>query len=138
MGRVSRGKDGVLEPRLRLGGVVARGAAYGAGAAVCVAVAAFVFQEHDDRVDLLEATTFLGLVTGAVCLLTGLFFWACSLGDILRWRDFLTTTSPHDVASIAAPSLVRAGVFLLVPVPVAFVLGELVASAARGSWLWGA
>ena len=138
MGNVSRGEDGVLEPRLRLGGVVVRGAAYGAGAAVCVIVAAFVVQEHDDRVDLLEATTFLGLLAGTVLLLIGLFFWACSLGDILRWRDFFTTTSPHDVVSIAAPSLVRAGVFLLVPVPVAFGLGELVASAANGSWLRGA
>lgn len=138
MGSVTRGEDGVLEPRLRLGGVVVRGAAYGVGAAVCVVVAAFVVREHEDRVDLLEATTFLGLLTGTVLLLTGLFFWACSPGEILRWRDFLTTTSPHDVVSVAAPSLVRAGVFLLVPVPVAFGLGELVASAADGSWLWGA
>lgn len=44
MGDVSRGEDGALEPRLRLGGVVVRGAAYGVGAAVCVVVAAFVFQ----------------------------------------------------------------------------------------------
>ncbi|MDK1473470.1 DUF6336 family protein [Streptomyces sp. 549] len=134
---MNRGEDGVLEPRLRLGEVVARGAASGAGAALCVVVAAFVFQKHDDRVDFLEATSFLGLLTGTVFLLIGLFFWACSFGEVLRWRDFLTTTSPHDVVSIAAPSLVRAGVFLLVPVPVAFGLGELVASAAGGSWLWG-
>lgn len=138
MGRVSRGADGVLEPRLRLGGVVGRGAAYGVGAAVCVVVAAFLFEDHDDRVDFLEATTFLGLLTGTVLLLVGLFFWACGRGQVLRWRDFLTTSSPHEVASIAAPSLVRAGAFLLVPVPVAFGLGELVSSAAGGSWLWGA
>ncbi|WP_234383470.1 DUF6336 family protein [Streptomyces dysideae] len=42
------------------------------------------------------------------------------------------------MVSVAAPSLVRAGTFLLVPVPVAFGLGELVASAANGSWMWGA
>ncbi|MEU0162010.1 DUF6336 family protein [Streptomyces sp. NPDC006261] len=138
MGKVSRDEHGVLEPRLRLGGVMVRGAAYGVGAAVCVVVAAFVFQEHDDRVDLLEATTFLGLLAGTVLLLTGLFFWACSSGEILRWRDFFTTRAPHEVVSIAAPSLVRAGVFLLVPVPVAFGLGELVGTAARDSWLWGA
>lgn len=137
MGDVSRGEDGVLEPRLRLGGVVVRGAAYGVGAAVCVVVAAFVFQEHDDRVDFLEATTFLGLLAGTVLVLIGLFFWACSSGEILRWRDFFTTRAPHEVVSIAAPALVRAGAFLLAPVPVAFGLGELVASAANGSWLWG-
>nr|WP_233435996.1 hypothetical protein [Streptomyces anulatus] len=34
--------------------------------------------------------------------------------------------------------MVRAGAFLLVPVPFAFGLGELVASAEYGSWLWGA
>ncbi|MEI7033154.1 DUF6336 family protein [Streptomyces pratensis] len=138
MGRLSRGADGILEPRLRLGAVVARGAAYGVGAAACVAVAAFVLQDHVHRVDLLEATAALGLVTGAVSLLTGLFLWACGLGDVLRWRDFATTASPHDVVSIVAPSLVRTGAFLLAPVPVAFGLGELVASAAVGSWLWGA
>jgi hypothetical protein len=138
MGGVSRGEDGVREPRLRLGEVLARGAAYGVGAAVCVVVAAFAVREHDDRLDLLEATTFLGLLTGTVFLLTGLFFWACGRGEILRWRDFGTTTSPHDVVSVAGPSLVRAGMFLLVPVPVAFALGELVASAAAGSWLRGA
>lgn len=51
MVRRSRGADGVLEPRLRLGGVMARGAVYGVGAAVCVVVAAFVLREHDARVD---------------------------------------------------------------------------------------
>lgn len=137
MGRVIRGEDGVLEPRLRLGGVVIRGAAYGLGAAACVAVAAFVPREHDDRVGLLEATTFTGLTAGAVLLLTGLFFWACSFGEVLRWRDFFTTRAPNEAVSIVAPSLVRAGVFLLVPVPVAYGLGELVASAADGSWLRG-
>ncbi|MGA5468562.1 DUF6336 family protein [Streptomyces arboris] len=138
MGKVSRGEHGVLEPRLRLGEVVVRGAAYGVGAAVCVVVVTFVFQEHDDRIDLLEATTSLGLLTGTVLLLTGLFFWACSIPEILRWRDFFTTRAPNEVVSIVAPSLVRAGVFLLVPVPVASGLGGLVESAARGSWLWGA
>lgn len=137
MGHVSRGGNGVLEPRLRLGGVLVRGAAYGAGAAACVVVAAFVFQEHDDRIDFLEATTFLGFLAGTVCLLFGLFFWACSSGEVLRWRDFFTTRAPDEVVSIVAPSLVRAGTFLLVPTPVAFGLGELVASAATGSWLWG-
>lgn len=132
------GRDGIREPRLRLGGVIARGAAYGTGAAVCVGAAAFTLQEHEDRVDLLEATTFLGLLAGTVLLVTGLFFWACSLGDILRWRDFFATSAPHDVVSIAAPLLVRAGTFLLVPASVAFGLGELVASAAPGSWLRGA
>ncbi|MEU8705622.1 hypothetical protein [Streptomyces sp. NPDC048565] len=39
MSRVSRGQDGVLEPRLRLGEVVVRGAAYGLGAAACPVVA---------------------------------------------------------------------------------------------------
>ncbi|MFG3406919.1 DUF6336 family protein [Streptomyces sp. NPDC048142] len=138
MARTSRDANGVLEPRLRLGGVMARGAAYGVGAAICVIVAALVVRDHDTRVDLLEATTYLGLLTGTVFLVIGLFFWACSLGDILRWRDFLTTTSRHDVVSIAGPALVRAGAFLLVPVPFAFGLGELVSSAAYGSWLWGA
>ena len=138
MGDVSRGEDGVLAPRLRLGGVLARGSAYGMGAAVCVVVAAFIIDEHDDRSDLLEATTFLGLLTGTVLLLTGLFFWACSSREILRWRDFSTTRAPNEVVSLAAPALVRAGVFLLAPVPVAFGLGELVASAGEGSWLWGA
>ena len=137
MGNVSRGEDGVLEPRLRLGEVVWRGAAYGVGAASCVVVAAFLFQEHDDRIDLLEATTFLGLLAGTVILLNGLFFWVCSSGEILRWRDFFTTSGPHEVVSVAAPSLVRAGTFLLVPAPVAFGLGELVASSANGSWLQG-
>ncbi|MER7696568.1 MULTISPECIES: DUF6336 family protein [unclassified Streptomyces] len=138
MARMSRDAHGVLEPRLRLGGVIARGAAYGAGAAVCVVGAAFVVREHDVRADLLEATAYLGLLTGMVFLLTGLFLWACSLGDILRWRDFFTTSGPHEVVSVVGPALVRAGVFLLVPVPFAFGLGELVASAAYGSWLWGA
>ncbi len=138
MVRMSRGTDGVLEPRLRLGGVVARGAAYGGIATLCVVVTAFVLREHDDRVDLLEATTFLGLLTGAVLLLTGLFFWVCGSGEVLRWRDFFATGGPHEVVSIAGPALVRAGVALLVPVPFAFGLGELVASAAYGSWLWGA
>ncbi|WP_406145136.1 DUF6336 family protein [Streptomyces sp. NBC_01012] len=138
MSRVSRSEDGVLEPRLRLGEVVARGAAYGLGAAVCLAVAAFVVREHDVRVDLLEATAFLGLLAGAVLLLTGLFFWASSSGEVLRWRDFPTTGGPYDAVPVVAPALVRTGVFLLVPVPVAFGLGELVASAAVGSWLWGA
>ncbi|WP_258047387.1 DUF6336 family protein [Streptomyces sp. SM13] len=135
---MSRGTDGVIEPRLRLGSVMARGAAYGVGATVCVVVAAFVVRDHDARVDLLEATSYLGLLTGAVFLVIGLFFWACSLGDILRWRDFFTTTQPNDVVSIVGPSLVRAGVFLLVPVPFAFGLGRLAASAESGSWLWGA
>ncbi len=138
MVRMSRGTDGVIEPRLRLGSVMARGAAYGVGATVCVVVAAFVVRDHDARVDLLEATSYLGLLTGAVFLVIGLFFWACSLGDILRWRDFFTTTQPNDVVSIVGPSLVRAGVFLLVPVPFAFGLGRLAASAESGSWLWGA
>ncbi|WP_097866392.1 DUF6336 family protein [Streptomyces sp. rh34] len=136
--RMSRDANGALEPRLRLSGVMARGAAYGVGAAVCVAVAVFTVREHDTRLDLLEATTYLGLVTGAVFLVIGLFFWACSLGDILRWRDFFTTTGPHEVVSVVGPSLVRAGTFLLVPVPFAYGLGELVASAAYGSWLRGA
>ncbi|WP_324604283.1 DUF6336 family protein [Streptomyces anulatus] len=52
--------------------------------------------------------------------------------------DFLTTSAPHDAVAIAGPALVRAGAFLLVPVPFAFGLGELVASAEYGSWLWGA
>ncbi|MFJ6612757.1 DUF6336 family protein [Streptomyces sp. NPDC091289] len=138
MAHMIRGADGVLEPRLRLGDVMARGAAYGVGAAVCVIVAAFALRDHDDRVDLLEAGTFLGLLTGMVFLLIGLFFWACSSGDILRWRDFFTTSGPYDVVSIIGPSLVRAGTFLLVPVPFTYGLGELVASAAYGSWLWGA
>ncbi|WP_432077439.1 DUF6336 family protein [Streptomyces sp. YPW6] len=137
MVRLSRGTDGVLEPRLRPGSVMARGAAYGVGAAVCVVVAAFVVRDHDARVDLLEATTYLGLLTGAVFLVTGLFFWACSFGEILRWRDFFATTGPHEVVSVVGPSLVRAGVFLLVPVPFAFGLGRLVTSAEYGSWLWG-
>ncbi|WP_229825946.1 DUF6336 family protein [Streptomyces sindenensis] len=127
----------MLEPRLRLGGVMARGAAYGVGAAICVVAAAFVVRDHGVRVDLLEATTYLGLLTGAVFLMAGLFFWACSAGEILRWRDFLTTTGPHEVVSVVGPSLVRAGVFLLVPVPCAFGLGRLVTSAEYGSWLWG-
>ncbi|NEB41784.1 DUF6336 family protein [Streptomyces sp. SID14515] len=134
---MSRGPDGVLEPRLRLGGVVARGAAYGVIAALCLVVTALVLREHGDRVDLLEAATYLGLLTGTVLLLTGLFFWACSSGEVLRRRDFFATSGPHDVVSIAGPALVRAGVFLLLPVPFAFGLGELVASAAYGSWLWG-
>ncbi|MFI1223128.1 MULTISPECIES: DUF6336 family protein [unclassified Streptomyces] len=134
----SRDANEVLEPRLRLRDVVVRGAAYGVGAAVCLVVATFVLREHDARVDLLEATTFLGLLTGTVFLVIGLFFWASSSGDVLRWRDFFTTSGPHEVVSIAGPALVRAGVFLLAPVPFAFGLGELVASAAYGSWLWGA
>ncbi|CAM5377607.1 hypothetical protein SFIMM107S_02658 [Streptomyces griseus] len=138
MVRMSRGADGVLEPRLRLGGVVVRGAVYGGIVALCVVVAAFVLREHDARVDLLEATAFLGLLTGAVLLLTGLFFWASSSGEVLRWRDFFATGGPHDVVAIAGPALVRTGVALLVPVPFAFGLGELVVSAAYGSWLWGA
>ncbi|PCG81605.1 hypothetical protein CIB93_34565 [Streptomyces sp. WZ.A104] len=138
MGRVARGGSGVLEPRLRLGGVAVRGAAYGAGAAICVTVATFALGEHEDRVDLLDATAFLGLVTGSVLLVTGLFFWACSGGEVLRWRDFFTTRAPDEVVAIAAPSLVRVGLLLLVPVPVALGLGEIVASAARGSWLGGA
>ncbi|MER5554557.1 DUF6336 family protein [Streptomyces sp. NPDC002793] len=138
MGSVGRGEDGVLEPRLRLGEVVVRGAGYGLGAAACPVVAAFVLREHDDRVDLLEATTFLGFLAGTVLLLTGLFLWACGSGEVLRWRDFPTTGSRYDAVSVVAPFLVRTGVFLLVPVPVAFGLGELVASAAEGSWLWGA
>ncbi|MGW5387348.1 DUF6336 family protein [Nocardia sp. NPDC003963] len=58
----------------------------------------------------------------------GLFFRACSIGEILRRRDFGTTRAPHEVVSIAAPFLARAGAFLLAPVPVASGLGELVAS----------
>ncbi|MFG3406915.1 DUF6336 family protein [Streptomyces sp. NPDC048142] len=58
MARTSRDTNGVLEPRLRLGGVVARGAAYGVGAAICVIVAALVLRDHDTRVDLLEAAPF--------------------------------------------------------------------------------
>ncbi|MFJ4825888.1 DUF6336 family protein [Streptomyces bacillaris] len=115
---------GISVPRLRLGGVVARGAAYGAGAAVCPTVTALVLPDRDARGDLLEAVAFLGLVAGAVSLLTGLFFWACCSGEVLRWRDFFRTSGPSDVIAILAPSLVRVGVLLLVPVPVAAVLGR--------------
>ncbi|WP_254812136.1 DUF6336 family protein [Streptomyces cavourensis] len=113
-------------PRLRLGGVVARGTVYGMGAAVCLTVTALVLPDRDARTDLLEAVAFLGLVAGAVSLLTGLFFWACSSGEVLRWRDFFRTTGPSEVIAVLAPCLVRVGVLLLVPVPVAVVLGRLV------------
>ncbi|MFC9798939.1 DUF6336 family protein [Streptomyces bacillaris] len=114
----------VPRSRLRLGGVVARGAVYGAGAAVCLTVTALVLRD-DAGADLLEAVAFLGLVAGAVSLLTGLFFWACCSGEVLRWRDLFRTSGPSEVIAVLAPCLVRVGVLLLVPVPVAAVLGRL-------------
>ncbi|MET9051924.1 DUF6336 family protein [Streptomyces bacillaris] len=117
---------GTSVPRLCLGGVVARGAVYGAGAAVCSSVTALVPRDRDARGDLLEAVAFLGLVAGAVSLLTGLFFWVCCSGEVLRWRDLFRTTGPSEVIAVLAPCLVRVGVLLLVPVPVAAVLGRLV------------
>ena len=115
----------VLRSRLRLGGAVARGAVYGAGAgaAVCLTVTALVLRD-DAGADLLEAVAFLGLVAGAVSLLTGLFFWACCSGEVLRWRDLFRTSGPSEVIAVLAPCLVRVGVLLLVPVPVAAVLGR--------------
>ncbi|MFP1661371.1 DUF6336 family protein [Streptomyces cavourensis] len=116
----------VPRSRLRLGGAVARGAVYGAGAgaAVCLTVTALVLRD-DAGADLLEAVAFLGLVAGAVSLLTGLFFWACCSGEVLRWRDLFRTSGPSEVIAVLAPCLVRVGVLLLVPVPVAAVLGPL-------------
>ncbi|MFF8432801.1 DUF6336 family protein [Streptomyces bacillaris] len=115
---------GISLPRLRLAGVVARGAVYGAGAAACSTVTALVLPDRDARGELLEAVAFLGLVAGAVSLLTGLFFWACCSGEVLRWRDLFRTTGPSEVIAVLAPCLVRVGVLLLVPVPVAAVLGR--------------
>ncbi|MEU0702899.1 DUF6336 family protein [Streptomyces bacillaris] len=116
----------VPRSRLRLGGAVARGAVYGAGAgaAVCLTVTALVLRD-DAGADLLEAVAFLGLVAGAVSLLTGLFFWVCCSGEVLRWRDLFRTSGPSEVIAVLAPCLVRVGVLLLVPVPVAAVLGRL-------------
>ncbi|MFT9790335.1 DUF6336 family protein [Streptomyces rhizosphaericola] len=58
-------------PRLRLGGVVARGAVYGAGTAVCSSVTALVPRDRDARGDLLEAVAFLGLVPVPVAAFLG-------------------------------------------------------------------
>ncbi|MFE1728813.1 DUF6336 family protein [Streptomyces bacillaris] len=103
-----------------------RGAGSGVrgGAAVCSTVTALVLPDRDARTDLLEAVAFLGLVAGAVSLLTGLFFWACCAGEVLRWRDLFRTSGPSEVIAVLAPCLVRVGVLLLVPVPVAAVLGR--------------
>lgn len=134
---LTRGKHGVLEPRLTLGAVAVRGVLYGLMLLVLTASGTLLTQEHDTRVDILAVCTFLGLIGGGVVLLCGLFFWLCSFGDVRRLRDIPSVRSQHEAIAVAGPSFVRVGVLLLVPTPVWYGLGELVASAAYGSWLYG-
>ncbi|WP_436778156.1 DUF6336 family protein [Yinghuangia sp. YIM S09857] len=134
---LTRGEDGVLEPRLTLGAVTVRGALYGLVLLVLTVSWAFLTQEHDTRVDILAVGTFLGLIGGGVVLLCGLFFWLCSFGDVRRWRDIPSMRNQHDAVAVIGPAFARVGVLLLVPTPACYGLGELVASAPYGSWVYG-
>ncbi|WP_432175983.1 DUF6336 family protein [Streptomyces sp. Tue6028] len=128
-------EDGVLLPRLRLRDVLLRGALFGLGGIVVLAVAAALIGRHHDRMEFLAVAGGTCLVFGGGLLLFGLFFWAVCAGDIRRCRDWRTLTGQHSAPTVVAPVSVRLGVLGLVAAPAAFGLYQLVDRAPYGSWL---
>ncbi|WP_406858909.1 DUF6336 family protein [Streptomyces sp. HUAS MG47] len=136
-GDAERDADGVLLPRLRFWGVAGRGALFGLAANVVAALGMVFVTDHDDREEYLAAVSGIGLLTGAVFLLIGLFFWGSCMGDIRRWRDLRTLTGQTDAVTIVTPALVRVGVLGLVLFPGPYGLYHLVDAAPFDSWLYG-
>ncbi|WP_418955325.1 DUF6336 family protein [Streptomyces tritici] len=132
-----RDEDGVLLPRLRFWEVVRRGALFGLAAEVLAALGMFFVPGHSDREEYLAVVSGLALIAGGLFLVTGLFFWACCVGDVRRWRDLRTITGQTDAVTIMAPSLVRTGVLGLVLFPGPYGLYHLVDAAPYDSWLFG-
>ncbi|MER7350562.1 DUF6336 family protein [Streptomyces aurantiacus] len=133
----TRDEEGVLLPRLRLKGVLGRGALFGVLANFVPLVGMCVVTEHHDRETFLAVVSGLGLIAGGFLLLIGLFFWSACGSDVRRWRDLRTITGQTEGLTIMAPACVRAGVVGLLLFPGPYGLYHLVDGAAFGSWLYG-
>ncbi|MFJ5776253.1 DUF6336 family protein [Streptomyces sp. NPDC093094] len=133
---MERDDEGVLAPRLRLSGVLIRGAAAGAVGAVVAAVAALTVGDHQDRMEFLAVVGGLCLIGGGFFLAVGLYFWTACAGDIRRLRDWHTVSGQHDAATVVTPVWIRLGALGLVVAPAAIGLYHLVDGAAYGSWLY--
>jgi hypothetical protein len=95
---------------LRLRDVLARGAAYGLGAAFAGTLAVALgggLTSHADRAAFLHGLGVLGSVLAGVFGPVGAFLWACCLGDLRRWRDLRTLRGRYDGVSVVAPTLLR-------------------------------
>ncbi|MGX6744755.1 DUF6336 family protein [Streptomyces xantholiticus] len=130
-------EDGVRLPRLRLEGVVVRGAAQGIAAVALLSVAMLFVTDHHDRETFLSVAAGLSAVSAGVGVVIGAFFWAVCSGDIRRRRDWRTVTGQTEGVTIMAPALVRTGVLALVLFPGALGLHHLVDNAGYNTWLYG-
>lgn len=128
--------DRVIIPRLRLSGVVWRGALFGLVGTVPLAVTALCIADHHDRQEFLSIVSGIGLF-GACSFVVGAGFWWASGGDIRRWRDWRTITGQTAAVTVVGPLFMRLGMLLVVLGVAAFGLSHLVDAAPYGSWLHG-
>ncbi|MGR3934353.1 DUF6336 family protein [Streptomyces sp. BRA346] len=134
---MNSGERRIIEPRLRVRDVLLRGALHGLASIVVLLIAMWCVGDHNDREEFIAVVGGFALVFGGVFVVFGALFWACSGGDIRRWRDFRSITSQWEGITIMAPAMVRCGVMALVLAPAAYWLYGLVDEAAIGSWLYG-
>ncbi|MER5227458.1 DUF6336 family protein [Streptomyces flaveus] len=128
-------EEGVRLPRLRLRDVFLRGALFGLGGAVVVAVAALAIGDHHDRTEFLAVAGGISLIFGAGLVLIGAFFWTACAGDIRRCRDWRTLTGQTEAPTVVAPVCMRLGMLALVVAPAAIGMYHAVDLAPYDSWL---
>ncbi len=131
---------GVICPRLRFGGVVARGALYGlvvAPVLVVVSLTASRYASHDDRTFFLAAIGMLAGLFSGMGWVVGGFFWLCCGGDIRRMSDWRTVRSESQGVTQAAPVLIRVAAFTAVVGAVCWLAHLLVDVGAGTPWLHG-
>ncbi|MBB6080984.1 DUF6336 family protein [Streptomyces paradoxus] len=126
--------DRVITPRLRLNGVVWRGALFGLLGTVPLAVTALCIADHHNRQEFLCIVSGLGLF-GACSFVVGARFWWASGGDIRRWRDWRTINGQTAAVTVVGPLAKRLGMLLIVLGVAALGLYHLVHAAPYGSWL---
>lgn len=107
-------RDKVIEPRLRFGTVLFRGAMFGLLALVPTALVALLVDGRQDRLTFLAVTAGLSFVTAACLLPFGAFYWWCSRGDVRRWRDWRTVTGLYGPVAVYAAVFSRLGTMAVV------------------------
>jgi fatty acid desaturase len=127
----------VIEPRLRFGGVVARGLLYGIAGAILLMASSLTVSDHDGRLTYLAVFAGFALVIGIVTASFGGFFWLASRNDVRRFRDWRPISGRYDGVAIMAPVMVRTAAFCLVLFIAGVAFYSLVSAARYGTSLGG-
>jgi hypothetical protein len=127
----------VIEPRLRLTGVLLRGALFGVAAVPLVAAVTLVIGDHEARLTFTAVTAGFSLIGSIVFGLIGGFYWLCSRGDIRRWRDWRTLRGRYAGVSVLGPTLLRLAAVGLPLAAGALLLYAAVDAGSAPAWLSG-